>query len=137
MILFDKFVKYDLNKSFFWINSKQFLMRVHHTGLYPSDRSDKLRKSSCCQQLPIFSRSISGHFLEHPIEMLGILKAQFIGNLVYGLLRIGKQVLGRIYDFALDVFLRILSRFLFNQVSEIVGRKEYLISKIPYGLSRG
>ena len=80
--------------------------------------SDKLRKSSCCQQLPISARSISGHFLEHPIEMLGILKAQFIGYLVYGLLRIGKQVLGRIYDFALDVFLRILSRFLFNQVSE-------------------
>ena len=65
--------------------------------------------------------------------MLGILKAQFIGNLVYGLLRIGKQVLGRIYDFALDVFLRILSRFLFNKISEVVGRKEYLISKIPYG----
>lgn len=39
--------------------------------------------------------------------MLGILKAQFIGNLVYGLLRIGEHVFGSIYDFTLDVFLRI------------------------------
>ena len=36
--------------------------------------------------------------------MLRILKAQFIGNLVYGLLRIGEHVFGSIYDFTLNVF---------------------------------
>ena len=69
------------------------------------------RNSPCSHPFSVFAGRISCHFLKYPVEMLGILKAQFIGNLVYGLLRIGEHVFGSIYDFTLDVFLRIFSRF--------------------------
>ncbi len=64
--------------------------------------------------------------------MLRILESQFISYLADGLVSFQYPFLGKLYNLALDIFLRSFSCLLFNQVAEIIRRKTYLVGKVIY-----
>lgn len=68
-------------------------------------------------------------FFEQPAEMLGIEKAQRIGNLTDALPAAEQHLLGEIDDFILYILLRRATGLFFHQVAEIAGERKTLSAK--------
>lgn len=69
-------------------------------------------------------------FFEQPAEMLGILKAQGIGNHTDACRSVSKPFFGQFDNFYLNIFLWSLSGLLLEHISEVVGRQAELVCKI-------
>ena len=83
--------------------------------------------------MPVFAWRVAHILLEHTVEVLRILIPQFVGNLADSFLASNNHLLGQVDDFVLDIFLCRLPGFLLYQVSEIIGREEYLVCKVFHG----
>ena len=64
--------------------------------------------------------------------MLRVLESQFVGDLPDRLVRIVQSLLRRVDHLQLDILLRRLSRLLFQQIAEIVGRQADFVGEIAH-----
>lgn len=73
--------------------------------------------------VPKFLRRTAFLPFEEPDKMLRMLEPQRFGNLLDGSRRVEHPLLGYGNHLQLYILLRRLSRFLFHQIPEIIGRK--------------
>lgn len=90
-----------------------------------------IQESTCPQA--IFIRGYSDNFLEYAAQMMRIVEAKFVCNLTDCLVCFCQQFLYPSDYCKLDIFLCGLACLLFDKVSEIIGRKAYLIRTILDG----
>ena len=87
-----------------------------------------------CNLFPqsVFVRRAPGHFLEHAAQVMRVLEADFIGYFAHCFVRACQQILDTVDDSEVDVLNGRFACFLFDEVSEIVGREVKLAGTPGY-----
>ena len=108
---------------------EKWSLQVVYTLTRPGEMSISL-----CHSLvfpgEVFLGRAADFFLEEAQEMLRILEAEHVGDLLHACLRLEQGVL-RSFDYLeLDVLSRGTACLRLHQISEIVGRKAYLVGEV-------